>query len=290
MPHSFSKIYPKLKPAIIAVVSRLSRHNDMPDIIGTGFIAKSDGVIITNDHVIKAIKKLPRLKNKPDDWPAMVMVFQFIEGKGMATSAFDVKGVGTLGRVAPIEGYHYGPDIPDLGFIKINVKNLPTLSIAKQLDLEEGDEVVFSGFPLGSTTLRAPGYIHQISPTLQSGMISAVLPFPCDNPHGILIDALSQHGSSGSPIINPNNGEVIGVLYGGIASTSITYAVPAKTVYEVYKMVDDVKELNDQDTSHYLDWQEMVSRTDIPIRNPKSPDPGLVLVNPEDIAIEPTIK
>lgn len=258
----------------------------MPDIIGTGFIAKSDGVIITNDHVIKAIEKLPKLKNsKSDDWPALVMVFQFIEGQGMASAAFDIKGVGTLGREAPVEGYYYGPEVPDLGFIKINVKNLPTLSIATQLNLEEGDEVVFSGFPLGSTTLRAPGYIHQISPTLQSGIISAILPFPCDNPHGILINALSQPGSSGSPIINPNNGEVIGVLYGGIPSTSITYAVPAKMLHDIYNMIDDVPELNDKDTSAYKDWQEMVSRKNVPIRNPKSPDPGMIQVDPEDIAV-----
>ena len=50
----FSKIYQKIKPSIVAIASKVSRNPELPDIIGTGFIARSDGVIITNDHVIKS--------------------------------------------------------------------------------------------------------------------------------------------------------------------------------------------------------------------------------------------
>lgn len=59
----FSKIYPTLKPSIVAIASRVSRNPELPDIVGTDFIARQDGIILTNDHVIKAINKLPRLKN-----------------------------------------------------------------------------------------------------------------------------------------------------------------------------------------------------------------------------------
>lgn len=59
----FSKIYPNLKPSIVAIASRVSKNPELPDIIGTGFIARSDGIIFTNDHVIKAVNKLPRLKS-----------------------------------------------------------------------------------------------------------------------------------------------------------------------------------------------------------------------------------
>lgn len=81
---SFSKTYKKLKPAIVAIVSRISQQPDFPDIIGTGFIAHEDGIVITNNHVIEVIKKLPRRKGAPDDeWPIRVMYLHDIPGKGV---------------------------------------------------------------------------------------------------------------------------------------------------------------------------------------------------------------
>jgi len=243
----FSDIYEEIKPAIVAVASKFSLNPEFLDIIGTGFIIRSDGVILTNNHVIQGIKKLPRLKNMKDtDWPIVVLFFHFVPEKGMMTIPLEVKGVGTLRREKPIEGYHYGTELPDLGFIKVDIKDLPALKIAKKLELKEGDEVVLAGFPMGTDTLRAPGWVHQLTPTLQAGIISAILPFSCENPHAILLDIMTQGGSSGSPILNPLNGEVVGIEYAGIIepkelkidsrkfiyenNTSLTLAIPACNV------------------------------------------------------------
>ncbi len=132
---SFSETYKKLKPSVVAIVSRISQRPDFPDIIGTGFIAHSDGVIVTNNHVVELIKKLPRRRGAPDDeWPIRVMYLDNIPGKGMANIFFDVEAVGTLGREKPIEGHHYGPDIPDIGLVYVKARGLPSLEIEKKFD------------------------------------------------------------------------------------------------------------------------------------------------------------
>ena len=188
---SFSNAYKNLKPGIVAIVSRISQKPDFPDIIGTGFIAHEDGIVITNNHVIEAAKKLPRRKGSPEDeWPIRVMYLHDMPGKGMAKLFFDVEAIATLGREKPVEGYHYGPEIPDVGFIYVKVKGLPNLELETKFDLEEGDEIYTAGYPLGTKTLRAPGWIHQINPVLQKGIVSAIQPFPCDNPHGLLINVM----------------------------------------------------------------------------------------------------
>src|SRR5260370_8790405 len=88
-------------------------------------------------------------------------------------------------------------------------------------------------------TLTAPGWIHQVTPTLQRGIISAVLPFTCTTPHAYAINVMVQGGASGSPVFLSESGEVIGVLYAGLNDPRVTlltpdlYTVPTNIRYVV---------------------------------------------------------
>lgn len=303
----FSKAYKELKPAIVAIVSRISQRPDFPDIIGTGFIAHEDGIIITNNHVIEAIKKLPKRKGAPDDeWPIRVMYLHDMPGKGIGELFFDVEAIATLGREKPVEGYHYGPDLPDIGFIYVKVKGLPTLEIEKSFDLEEGEDVYTAGYPLGTKTLRAPGWIHQINPVLQKGIVSAIQPFSCDKPHGILINVMSQGGVSGSPIFNPKTNKVTALLYGGIIDwkgiplqnnvqlpyqngTALTLAIPAYIVSDIFEM--SLKELTDRktgtgvtrDVSKHPTLEHLLNTLPVITNTPKGPSGGSEAVPASEI-------
>jgi len=297
---NFSEIYKKVKPSIIAIASKISTNPDFPDIIGTGFVVKSDGVILTNDHIIKCLNKLPRQKDmKKTEWPAFVIYFHWIADKGMALIPLEIQGVGILGRTQQVEGYNYGPKIPDLGFIRVNIKDLPCVKIAEKFNLNEGDEIIVSGFPMGTATLRAPGWLHQLSPTLQAGLISAILPFPCENPHAILLDIMTQGGSSGSPVFNSINGEVIGIVYAGLidvksikggsglliyqTDTSLTLAIPANIVSAIYRKIDEVPEYREANTSEYETIESFISKRGYEISPPKMPT--LKPIKSEDVEI-----
>ena len=102
---------------------------------------------------------------------------------------------------------YYGPDQLDVGIISLpGITKCPAVNIS-DATLSEGSEVAIAGFPMGTTTLQAPGWLHQIGPTLQKGTISALLPFPCSTPHGLLIDLMIRrrafrrrpHGAVGQP-------------------------------------------------------------------------------------------
>jgi S1-C subfamily serine protease len=234
--------YKRLKNSIVAFTPRFALGEEeskrFPPILGTGVIVNENGLIATNNHVIDAIAGLPH----PDDFrgiPGSVLLF-ILTDQGMAQIDFAIEGIFKMKTFKPGKAY-YGPKMPDLGFAYIKARNLPTVRLRPHASLyEEGEDIATAGFPMGTDHLTGPGWLHQFSPTLQSGIISAVHPFPCTTPHGFTINVMVQGGASGSPVFSRLTGEVLGLVYAGLYDheigeqknrqripTNYTYAVPA---------------------------------------------------------------
>lgn len=234
---SFVNAYRKVRSSVVAIVPKFYKERpSFPDIIGTGFIVSELGIVCTCRHVAESALALYKPRGY-QGFPASVLLFvgevQGREGVGVLNVDVEQVGAATLMGDAP---KYLGPNPPDISFMLLSVTATPAVEFTGQA-LQEGEEVAFAGFPMGTRTLEAPGWLHQLSPTLQSGIVSAVLPYHADPmPHGFLLHANTQPGASGSPVFR-EDGRVVGMVYmvlrdwcnigrGGNDAGYVVYSVP----------------------------------------------------------------
>jgi len=255
------KVFLKLRPSIVAFGSLLARGKDgkppsVPPIVGTGFFVHPGGVVATNRHVAEFLLSLP-CHPKLKKWAAFAFVFTSIrkqrQGLGMGAHMVDIHSIHPLTTFSTPDDY-YGEPIPDLAFAQLRVREVPAVKLAtKNWSIRVGMDIATAGFPLGEDPLVIEGAIAQGTPLLRRGIVSAVNPFPCPQPHGFVIDIMSQGGASGSPIFRTDKPEVNGILYAGFDGSNITYAVPsllirdALSVYlkKCYEELKDTPSINE---------------------------------------------
>jgi S1-C subfamily serine protease len=224
---AISSSYKLVKSTIVAFVAKYvpvydqSSPPQFPPIIGTGFVVREDGIIATNAHVLHAFRNVFAPPDAPkDDWPVVCIMLKLID-QGMLEIPLEILGAVGLRQAMPEGAFYYGPQNgPDLAFVHVKARGLPTVALDARV-IEEGAEIATAGFPMGTDALLAPGWIHQVTPTLQRGIISAVLPFPCPTPHAYAVNVMVQGGASGSPVFLSESGEVVGVLYAGLNDTRL---------------------------------------------------------------------
>lgn len=231
--------YEKIKPSIVAFTEKYSiltdaelqneRNVSFPPIHGTGFIVDENGVVATNNHVAEILSNSQySLLTQNGECLYFATLFK-ITDEGLVQMPLDILKV-YQPKSYPGKMY-YGPDKPDIAFVLVKAKNLPALELENSI-LKEGIEVATAGYPMGTDALTAPGYLHQITPTLQKGIISAVLPFQQELPHAYALNIMVQGGASGSPVFLPESGNVVGIVNSSLREfnqgpTNISYAIPS---------------------------------------------------------------
>lgn len=213
--------YPARQPNIKGPPSSLN---------ATGFVVGNGLQIITNAHVIP--KKLDTDNNQT------LAVFS---SRGRAIKAHPA-------RVVKIDKEH------DLALLEIQGTPLPALVLGDSGSVREGQEIAFTGFPIGA--------VLGLYPVTHRGIVSVIVPMarPADtsrtltaiqlkhmrNPFtAFQLDATAYPGNSGSPVYEPDTGRVIGVLNSVFVKESresvlqkpsgISYAIPVIHVHKLLR-------------------------------------------------------
>jgi serine protease Do len=171
--------------------------------MGSGFVIRADGVIVTNAHVVSGAQKVSVMMRDGTTYPAKVL----------------------------------GADeTNDLAVVKIEARNLATAPLGDSDNLVIGEWAVAIGNPFGFV-------LGNTEPSVTAGVISATGRNLIGRAEGggmyvdmIQTDASINPGNSGGPLVNAN-GEVIGVnssIYspsGG--SIGIGFAIPVNRARRV---------------------------------------------------------
>jgi serine protease Do len=175
--------------------------------LGTGFVVRKDGVIVTNAHVVAGATKVSVMMRDGTVYPAKVL----------------------------------GADeTNDIAVVRIDGKNLPEVKLGNSNTLVVGEWAIAIGNPFGF-------YLGNSEPSVSIGVISATqrnLIAPGEGQASyfdmIQTDAAINPGNSGGPLVDAD-GEVIGVNSsifspsGG--SVGLGFAIP---INRVARVVDDL--------------------------------------------------
>lgn len=187
-----------VKPAVVAIATFQKTRSPSMLFFGTGFAVNDGLTIVTNAHVVA---------------PQM-----------------DSEKSGTIGVLTGPDG---APDFRpatlmamdkehDLALLRITGIPLPVLNFGDSSSLKEGQDLVFTGFPLGMilgfhrATHRA--MLSAITPVVQPafntrGLDARSIVQLQKSAFGVLqLDGTAYPGNSGSPLYDPASGQVYGIV------------------------------------------------------------------------------
>lgn len=165
-------------------------------VTGSGFLYNNDGDIVTNAHVVEGASKVKiRLSDSKTEY------FGTVIGRG---ADLDV----ALVRVPELSGTQ-------------------PLKIAKDRKAQVGDEVIALGSPLGYQNTATIGIISGLDRNFKIGNFNYNKVYQ--------ISAPISPGSSGGPLIDGVNGEVLGINSAYIDQGSIGFSIP---IYQCVTYLD----------------------------------------------------
>ena len=213
----------RVKPSVVAVGTYRATDSPAFNLRGTGFVIGDGRSVATNAHVVN-------LDSFPADRQPMLMVMARVGGQTRTLRA----------QLVVTDPDH------DLAILKLEESTLPALPLASTARVREGQDVAFTGFPIGN----ALGFV----PVTHRGSVSAITPIVLPTPTarqlnaqairrikgGLFdiyqLDATAYPGNSGSPVYDAVTGDVVAIINmvyvrgpkeSAIGQpTGITYAIP----------------------------------------------------------------
>jgi len=221
----------RLKGSVVAVGTFQKTRSPPFQFAGTGFVVGDGTYIVTNAHVLPAML----------DPSKMEVSAILLPGKER-----DQVQVREARQVAVDSTY-------DIALLKIDGTPLPAVKLRNSDNVREGQDVLFTGFPIGA--VLGP------FPATHRGIVSAITPIAIPQRNAaeldaktlrrlaagsfpvFQLDATAYPGNSGSPLYDPVTGDVLGVINMVLVKgtresilsqpSGITYAVPSKYIQDL---------------------------------------------------------
>jgi S1-C subfamily serine protease len=232
---SLPDVIDQIRPSVVGVGTlypprQPNRKGNPVTYRGTGFVVGNGRQVITNAHVIP--EKLDVEHNQ------FLAIFF---GRG-------ANAKGHPARVVRTDKEH------DLVLLEIQGVTLPAMELGDSAAVREGQEVAFTGFPIGM--------VLGLYPVTHRGTIAAITPMarPVENARTLnaaqvrrlrslydafQLDGTAYPGNSGSPVYEPDTGRVVGVINSVLVKESkesmlekpsgISYAIPVIYVHNLLK-------------------------------------------------------
>ncbi len=188
-PGTVEQVAAKVVPSVVMLETDMGRQSEE----GSGVVLSSDGLILTNNHVVAAAVKPGGPggpPGAPPGGPPPKTTVTFSDGR---TAPFSVVGADPTSDIAVIRVQ--------------GVPNLTPISMGSSADLRVGQPVVAIGSPLGLSGTVTTGIIsamnRPVSTTGESGNQNTVL-------DAIQTDAAINPGNSGGALVNMS-GQLVGV-------------------------------------------------------------------------------
>jgi len=164
---TITDVVAKVKPSVVAINVDITTYNIFNQPVqaqgaGSGWIIRSDGYIVTNNHVVEGATK--------------------------------VEVTLSDGRTFPADNIYTDP-VTDLAVIKINAQNLPSISTGDSSILSVGDWVVAIGNALGQGISATKGIVSALGISLSESPGQTLHNL-------IQTDAAINPGNSGGPLVN----------------------------------------------------------------------------------------
>ena len=216
-----------VKRSVVGVGTYQKTRSPATVFVGTGFVVGDGLSVITNAHVVPDVLNGTR-----------------VEELGVV--------VGKCEQIAFRPATLVGLDREhDLAHLRLSGAPLPAVTLGDDAQAVEGQELAFTGFPLGmnlglfAATHRA--LLAAITPVVRPSLNSrgldarAIAQLQRSSFQVFQLDATAYPGNSGSPLYDPASGAVLGVINAvfvkGLkesaisAPSGITYAIPVRHVH-----------------------------------------------------------
>lgn len=219
----------KIKPSIVGIGTFQKTRSPATIFNGTGFVVADGRHAVTNAHVVAKDLDIERREG------LIVLVGTSADAEGRPAQVVAVDRA------------------RDLALLRFEGTPVPALSVGDSGELREGQELAFTGFPVGMALGLYPAThkatLAAIVPIARAGITAKQL-----NPrmvsrlrssaYGILqLDATAFPGNSGSPLYDPMTARVYGIINSVFIQgtreqaithpSGITYAIPSVHVLEL---------------------------------------------------------